>query len=474
MASEHPARPEHDPARRRLLATSMAGLALTAAGSTLLPGTVRADGATTAAGAAGARWQNWSGGQSVQPSAIFYPQNEADLARIVKTAVPPIRPFGGSHSFAPLVPTPGTLVSLEQMTALTAHDPRALTATFTGGTRIAVAGEMLAAIGQNFFNEPDINLQSLAGAVSTATHGTGLGLQCLSAYVTQMKLVLADGSVVTCSMDRDRELFEAARVSMGTIGIIAELTFRNMAAYKLREETQVMDIAEAMQHIEQRRNTDRHIEFFAFPYGGKAVVKRMNITTEADTPPVEETIDQNQALEMAADIVKAAPFTKGVIQKIVGAFISDEVRVAPAHRMFPSPRTVQFNEMEYTVPADQGIACLQEVIDIMRARDLPVFFPIEYRYVAADDIWMSPFGGRAGASISIHQYARQDYREVFDAVEPILKKYEGRPHWGKLNTLTAKDLHARYPRFGDFLAVRKRVDPQGRFLNTYMKTLFGA
>lgn len=450
-----------DPARRRLLGATGAGLALSA-GGLLLPGTTRAE-----------PWQNWSGNQQAQAAAILYPRDETELAQAVKAAKPPLRAFGGSHSFAPLVPTPGTLVSLEQMTALIDHDPQALTATLSAGTRIAVAGELLAAIGQNLENEPDINLQSLGGAISTATHGTGMQLKCLSGYVSKLKLVLADGSVVTCSQDKDRELFDAARVSMGSIGILSEITFRNRAAYKLRAETEVMTVAEAMQHVEQRKNVDRHIEMLVFPFGDRAVIKRMNITTEADTPPVESHFDENEVLRLAAETVQAAPFTKGLIQKLVGAFIDETPRVAPAHHLFPSPRTVPFNEMEYTVPADQGLACLEEVCAVLREHGPAVFFPLEFRYVAADDTWLSPFSQRAGAAISVHQYAKQDAREVFDLVEPVLKKYAGRPHWGKLHNLTAKDLHALYPRFGDFLAVRKQVDPQGKLLNDYMKTLLG-
>jgi len=451
-----------DPSRRRLLAMSGA-----AAGLALLPAAVRAN--PPAPG-----WRNWSGNQQATPAAIHYPASEAELVQAVKNAKAPLRAVGGSHSFTALVPTAGTVISLEQMSGLIDHDPENQTATLGGGTRIAVAGELLAAVGQGLQNEPDINMQSLAGAISTATHGTGAALQCLSGYVTKLKLVLADGSVVTCSADKDRELFDAARVSFGSLGVISEITFRNRAAYKLREETEVMDLAAAMQHIEQRRHVDRHIEFLAFPFGGKAIVKRMNITDEADTPPVESSIDENELVELAADTVKAAPFTKGMIQKLVGAFVSDGHRVGPSHRIFPNVRSVPFNEMEYTVPADQGLACLQEVVDTLRARDIATFFPIEFRYIGADDTWLSPFAGRDGAAISIHQYARQDYRELFDALEPILKKYGGRPHWGKLHTLTAKDLRERYPRFDDFLAVRRRVDPRGKLLNDHLKSLLGA
>lgn len=429
--------------------------------------------ATTAWATGSAAWSNWSGNQQARPAAILYPGSEAELVRAVRSARGNIRAFGGGHSFSGVVPTDGTLISLEQMTGLVGHDPANLTATLTGGTRIAVAGELLHAIGQSLQNEPDINMQSLAGAISTATHGTGTRLGCLSAYVTQLKLVLADGSVVTCSKDKDGELFDAARVSMGSLGIISEITFRNMASYKLRDDTRVMSLGEARAYLEARKDIDRHIEFLAFPFGDKAIVKQMNITTEPDTPVQEELIDQNDAVRLAADLVKAAPFTKGMVQRLVGAFVSEGARVGPAHRIFPNVRAVPFNEMEYTVPADQGLACIEEVFATLRKHDVPVFFPLEFRYVAADDTWLSPFSGRAGASISVHQYARQDYQEVFRLVEPVLRRYAGRPHWGKLHTLGPKDLHALYPRFADWLKVRARVDPQGRFLNPYMRTLLG-
>lgn len=418
-------------------------------------------------------WQNWSGNQQANPAAVLYPRDEADLVQAVKSARGPIRAFGGSHSFSALVPTDGTLLSLEQMTGLIDHDPATHRATLGGGTRIAIASELLNSIGQHFENEPDINLQSVAGAISTSTHGTGMTLRAMSGYVTQLKLVLADGSVVTCSAERDRELFDAARVSMGCLGIISEATFQNRAAYRLAEDTKVMDLADAMAFIDRQRNIDRHVEIFVFPFGGKAMVQQMNITADAETPAVDSTFDENELVRLASEAVRLAPVTKGMIQKLVGAFVEETRRVAPAHRMFPNVRTVQFNEMEYTVPAEQGLACLQEVVDVIRARDFPVFFPIEYRYTAADDTAVGMFAGQAGASISVHQYHKQDYRELFNAIEPVFRKYRGRPHWGKLHTMGAKDLRAVYPRLDEFLAVRRRVDPEGRFLNPYLRHMLG-
>lgn len=465
--------PERNPSRKDFLSRRdflrTAGLAATATASGALlpsvPGLAQAADTSS--------WQNWSGNQKANPAGIAYPRDEAELVRLVKTAPGPLRAFGGGHSFSGLVPTNGTLVSLEQMTGLVGHDAQKHEATVTGGTRIAVASELFAAIGQNFENEPDINLQSVAGAISTSTHGTGKTLKAMSGYVSRLKLVMADGSVVTCSPDSDRELFDAARVSLGSLGIISEVTFRNRAAYRLAEDTKVMDLPDAMAFVDKQRHIDRHVEFFAFPFGGKAMIKQMNITTDPETPPVESSLDENELVRLASEAVRLAPVTKGMIQKLVGAFVDETRRVRPAQRMFPNVRTVQFNEMEYTVPADQGLACLEEIVAVIRSRDFPVFFPIEFRYTAADDTTIGMFSGQDGASISVHQYHRQEYRELFDAIEPVFRKYKGRPHWGKLHTLGAKDLRATYPRFDEFLAVRRRADPSGRFLNPYMKHMLG-
>ncbi|MDF3031437.1 MAG: FAD-linked oxidoreductase subfamily [Moraxellaceae bacterium] len=405
------------PERRRFLAQAGA-LGLAAGTGLLLPHGARA----------AEQWQNWSGGQKAAPAQLLYPDSETALVEAVRKATGSIRAVGGSHSFSPVVNTNGTIISLEALNGLVAHDAQALTATFRAGTRVASTGAALKEIGQGLLNEADINMQSLGGAISTATHGTGRALKSYSGNVTALRLVTADGSVVDCSATQERELFDAAR------------------------------------------DQHRHMEFFAFPFGGKAIVKRMNITTDAPTQVAME--DDNGLLDFAADTARRFPWTNPWIQRLVGAFISDSERVGDSFDVFASPRTVPFNEMEYTVPAERGLECFQEVIETMRRAEINVFFPIEFRYVAADDCWLSPFYQRAGASISVHQYHKQDYQPFFKLVEPIFWKYQGRPHWGKLHTLSARNLRAVYPRFDDFLRVRKQIDPRGRFLNDHARKLF--
>lgn len=449
--------------RRRLLTTL---------GTLGLLGGVGMTGVVLPRTARGAEWQNWSGGQRATPAKILYPANETELVSAVRAASGSIRAFGGGHSFSPVVPSSGTLISLEAMNGLVAHDAGALTATFLAGTRIAMTGPLLKAVGQGLLNEADINMQSFGGAVSTSTHGTGRQLQSFSGTVRGLQLVLADGSLVHCTADKDAELFQAARVAVGSIGIMSQITVQNRAAYRLRESVTTLSIADAMATIDRDKDKHRHIELLAFPFGGKAILKQQDITTDEPTVPEKPFIDENGILDFAANSARTMPWMNSLFQRLVGAFVADSVRVGNSFEIFPSVRTVQFNEMEYSIPAEHGLACLQEIIDVLKKKEVNVFFPLEFRYVAADDCWLSPFYQRASVSISVHQYYKQDYREVFDLVEPIFWKYQGRPHWGKLHRLQAKQLRALYPRFDDFLRVRQRVDVNGRFLNDYARKLF--
>jgi len=438
---------------------------------TSLLGLAAGSGLMLPASAPAADWQNWSGWQKATPQTLAYPGTEDELATLVRAATQ-VRAVGGSHSFSPVVPTPGTLISLEAMNGLVRHDASTHSATAWAGTRIAALGPALRGIGQGLINEADINMQSLAGAISTATHGTGRTLQCYSAYVRELRLVLADGSIVDCSANKNADLFQAARVGVGSVGVISQITLQNRAAYRLRENVRVLDVDDAMALLTQEKDKNRHIEFFAFPYGQRAIVKRTNLTSEAVTPTKEASVDENELLDFAADTARKYPWTNKALQRMVGMFVSDSDRVGESADILPSPRAVGFNEMEYSVPVEYGMACFQEVLETIQKKNIPVFFPIEFRYTAADDCWLSPFQGRDSVSISVHQYHKQDYHELFAAVEPVFWKYRGRPHWGKLHTLGAKQLRALYPHFDDFVKVRATVDPQKKFLNAHARKLF--
>lgn len=418
-------------------------------------------------------WSNWSGSQKSVPKARLYPASEADLAAAVRDATGPVRAVGGGHSFSPVVNSRGTLVSLEALNGIVSHNRSSFEATLWAGTRIAQASPELAAVGQAFPNEADINMQSVAGAISTATHGTGRQLKCYSAYITKLRLITASGEITECSASENPELFQAARVAVGSLGIITQVTFRNRSPYRLREIQKVMNLNEAMQMVDREKDKHEHIEFWAFPFGDKAIVKIQNETQDPPTKTEEPFIDENNLLDWAADTARLHPWTNKWLQRALGLFVSDMTRVGNSYDIYASPRAVPFNEMEYQLPAARGMECLEEMIAVLKAKDLPVFFPIEFRYVKGDDCWLSPFYQRDSVSISFHQYYKQDYKPVFKVIEPIFWKYQGRPHWGKLHTLGYKELTALYPRFEDFRRVRAQMDPAQKFLNEHMKKVFG-
>ncbi|CBL45528.1 FAD-linked oxidoreductase [gamma proteobacterium HdN1] len=457
-----------DPNRRLLLkAASLAPLATLAPLSACSPiATPQGDQAGTEA----PQWHNWSGSQGITPSKFGYPKNETELRELLTSTDLPVRCFGGSHSFSPLVPNQGLMISVEQMSGLIRHDAALHTATFGAGTRLSNASRLAYENGQSFINQPDIDTQSLAGAISTATHGTGEKLPSLSACTQALRLMTPDGTAHVID-ESNPDLLNAARTSLGSFGVITEITFQNAAAYRLEETTRVRDIREAMDIVERERHQHRSIEMFVFPFGNRAIIKTLDFTDKPDLKLIPE--DDNATLEWASKLSMNHAWLTSTIQRALGFFVTEDVRRGPSSQLFATPRTVRFNEMEYTVPAENGLAVLEEAVTMLKKSDVNVFFPIEYRYTAAEESWLSPFYRRAGASLSFHQYYEQDYRPVFDLVEPMLKARNGRPHWGKLNNFTTADARRAYERFDDFIALQKQLDPQGRMLNDYMKKLLG-
>ena len=439
--------------------------ALASAGATgaLAPQALLAETGTAPA------WQNWSGNQSANPANLVFATSESQLRQTLRDSSGTIRPFGGSHSFSAVVPSDDTLVSLEALAGLRGQDSDIFT--YGGGTRLAMASAQANNLGYSFSNEPDINLQSLAGAIATSTHGTGSNLQSLSGQVESLRLILPDGEALSLTRE-DGDTFLAACCSIGALGVVSEIGFRLEPAYRLKERTWTLPLQEAMDFVEREKDNFRHIEFFAFPLGEQAIVKTMEITD--DPTDSSEREDSNDLLELVCKVAMRAGWLTPNLQKLVTLFVEDSTYTGPAHKVFANRRTVRFNEMEYTVPAEDGIACLQEVCETIRKQDLNVFFPIEFRYVAADDRLLSMYHDRPGASLSIHQYFAQDYQPLFTAVEPILRRYAGRPHCGKLHTLGQRQLRELYPAFDRFQAVRRELDPQGRMLNQHLQTLFGA
>ncbi len=416
-------------------------------------------------------WANWSGSQTAHPKTWIIPANEPDLVTEVRRATGTVRVVGAGHSFSPIVATDDTLVSLDDLAGIVEHDPASLQATIWAGTRLHALGDPLWERGQAFVNQGDIDRQSLGGAVGTSTHGTGVTLGSFSSAVRGVRLVTAAGEVIECSPTHDADVFHAACTAMGTLGVVTQLRMQNRAPYALREHVYTAPLADVLRNLERLIAEHRHFEFWAFYLADAVLVKTLD-ELAADTTPTEPPaipVPIDLVLRTASEVAHNVPVLAGTLQRLLAALSPDDTRVDRSYRVYPSPRNTRFNEMEYELPLARGPECLQEILTTVAVHDVPTLFPIEYRTVAADDCWLSPFHGRASASISIHQYAQADYRALFAIVEPIFRKYEGRPHWGKLHTLGAADLAELYPQWDAFQAVRRRLDPGGKFLNPHLR-----
>ena len=423
-------------------------------------------------------WANWSGWVRCAPKKITSPQSEEELSRIVRRASGPVRVAGSGHSFTPLVETDGTIITMDGLSGVELCNLEQREVNIWGGSTLSSLGLPLKDFDLALANQGDIDRQTITGAIGTGTHGTGRALGSLSTQLAAFRLVTASGDVLQCSPDENADVFEAGRVSFGSLGIMSQVRLKCRPAYKLEEHVWPMDVDHCLGQLEAFDDANRHFEFFWFPYTDQVIAKTLNETQKSapDPRPPEARsmrVGENRAFLMACEAGRFLPFLKPRLQKVLTTASGESTRIRWSCEAFPSPRTVRFNEMEYAIPADKGADCVREIAAFIRGRRLNVMFPIEFRRVAEDDIWLSPFYDRPSVTISVHQYGKQRYKKFFDGCEAIFRSYGGRPHWGKLHNLTAKDFASIYPRWDDFLSLRQRLDPDHKFVNTHLKQIFG-
>ncbi len=419
-----------------------------------------------------AAWSNWSGSVDARPAAIERPRTEAELSSLIAKAAK-VRVVGAGHSFMPLCETDGTLLSLADMEGEVELSPDGKRAWAPAGWDLAKLTAELWEKGASLSNQGDVNPQALAGALATGTHGTGAGLGSLSTFATAFRLIGPDGSAVTCSRSENPDLFEAQRLSLGLLGVASRIEINVLPAFHLEERLEAWPLDQVAERWDQLATENRHVEFFVFPYAETAMVKFLNPAPSEGEMSEQGDMDDDM-FRRICELCRAAPFLTRMLQGSLIPKTLKRRRVGPAYRIFPSDRTVKFEEMEYELPRENGWPALREVIGWIRKKRLPVAFPFEFRLVAADDIWLSPFNGRIGASISMHQYHRMAWREIFAEAETIFRSHDGRPHWAKRHTMRHTDVLKLYPDAARFCAVREQVDPAAKFANAHLAELFGA
>jgi FAD-linked oxidoreductase len=426
-----------------------------------------------------AEWQNWSGSVNCNPTKIVYPATQAEIIQIVKDCRKRnigLRVIGSGHSFSPLVKTDGIIMSLDHYSGVIKIDHAKQQATVLAGTKIKTLGEELFKCGLAQPNLGDIDVQSIAGAISTGTHGTGVTLGNISSQVVALTLVTADGEVIECSEAENPEIFKAAQVSIGVLGIITKITLQCVPAYKLQYFWKKKKLSDCLAKLEQYKSENRNFEFLWLPHTDWVQAKFINLT---DQPPKRQNLFkkfndlvlENGGFWLLSEFARRFPAKAPGVSKLAADLLSEGSDVNYSHRIYATPRLVKFQEMEYNLPAENFVPAMQEIEASIKRHNFQVHFPLECRFVKSDAIYLSPAYGRESAYIAVHMYKGMEYQAYFEAIETIFKKYNGRPHWGKLHTRTAAELRELYPAWDKFQAVRQQLDPTNFFLNDYLQNL---
>jgi FAD-linked oxidoreductase len=425
-------------------------------------------------------WRNWCGLAECRPTVFSTPRTVDEVAAAVRDARKAgrkLRVVGSGHSFTELVPTSGTLMSLDNLSGVISDGPEATSV--WAGTKLHALGRLLDERGLAMENLGDIDVQSLAGAVSTGTHGTGIGLGVIATQVTSLTLVDGHGEIVECSETKDVETFKAAQVSLGALGVLVNISLRTRPAYRLRYVRRKQSFDACTAEIAAHRDGHRHFELYWFPHTETVQLKLMDVTEAPEQGQgvgraFNDVVMENGAFGALSRLVRLAPGLCQSVSSLSAAFVSEGESVGKSYEIFASRRWVRFYEMEYGVPAERGIEALREIKEWITRKKTAVHFPLEFRFVKGDDIPLSPAHGRDTAFVAVHMYKGMPFQEYFDGAEAIFRNHGGRPHWGKRHSQGAATLRTLYPRWDAFQAVRRHLDPDGVFMNPHLERLFGA
>ncbi len=427
-------------------------------------------------------WRNWAGNQQVTPARVVTPRSTDEVAAAVRRAADSgltVRMTGTGHSFTGAAVAAGVLLRPAGLTAVRSVDTASGQVTAEAGLPLRKLNKVLADHRLALANLGDIQEQTLAGATQTGTHGTGRDAAGLVSQIAGLELVLADGSVVTCSPGERPELFDAARVGVGALGVVTAITWRTVPAFLLRAQEEPMAWDEVLSRLDEFAAGNDHFEFYWWPHTEGCLTKRNN-RTEGPARPLsrirqwlDDELLSNVVFEFTNRLNRRIPATIKPANLIAAKALTSRTYVDTSYKVFTSPRRVRFKEQEYAIPQEHLAAALRELRALFGKNDWRISFPIEVRLLPAEDAWLSMAYRRPTAFIAIHVYHRNPHQEYFRAVEEVMTAVGGRPHWGKLHTRDAGYLETVYPRFADFQRLRDELDPDRRFANPYTTRVFG-
>ena len=427
-------------------------------------------------------WHNWAGLTTATPTEVRTPRDTGDVVAAVERARErrtTVKMPGTGHSFTAIAAPEGIMLNPTQLAGIVAVDREAMTATALAGTPLRVLNASLEALGLSLHNMGDIAEQTVAGATSTGTHGTGGLVASLSAQLAGLELVTGTGEVLRASETENPDVLAVARIGLGALGILTTLSFRVEPLFTLEAHEFPMGWQETLHRFDELVEDNHHFEFYWFPHTDRVLAKANNRTLD-DAEPLtrfrhwlDDDFLSNTVFGLANRLGNARPALIPRINEIAGRALSARTYSDVPHRVFTSPRAVVFREMEYAVPRAAGLDALREVRRWLDASDLRISFPVEVRTTPADDIALSTSSGRDSMYLAFHVNAQTDHTAYFTGVEDILRRYDGRPHWGKLHTRTAADLEPTYPRWAEFQALRDRLDPDRLFANDHLRRVLG-
>ncbi len=439
----------------------------------------RADGVPTSVRPT---WTNWSGLATAHPARELSPHDAGDVVDAVVTARRQhlrVKMPGTGHSFTGVALTDGMLLRPAGLRGIVAVDRDAMTVTALAGTTLKELNSALVTLGLSLHNMGDIEEQTLAGAISTGTHGTGGTVASLSAQVEALELVIGDGTLLRATAAENPDVLEMARLGLGALGILTSVTMRVEPLFTLEAHESPMRWDEALGDFDALVAGNHHFEMYWFPHTDRLLTKRNNRTLD-DAEPLsrarrwfDDEFLSNRVFGWSNRLADLRPGLVPRINDIAARALTERSYSDLPHRVFTSPRTVLFRETEYAVPREAGLQALRDVRTLIDRSRWRISFPVEVRTCPADDVPLSTSYGRESVYLAFHTNRRTDHRDYFSGVEDLLRSYDGRPHWGKLNTRTAADLAPTYPRFAEFLAVRDRLDPDRLFTNDYLDRVLG-
>ncbi|MFT4258846.1 D-arabinono-1,4-lactone oxidase [Microbacterium sp.] len=432
----------------------------------------------------GGTWQNWARSASVKPVRVERPRTPEGVQRAVQAAASQglaIKAVGAGHSFTGIAVAPGVLLELDDLQGLVSADAGTGRVTLLAGTRLHRIPALLAPYGLAMQNLGDIDRQSISGAISTGTHGTGAGFGGLATQVVGLTMITAAGEFLRIDDEHDADLLPAVAVGLGALGIIVEVTLQCVPAFVMRAVDEPAPLDDVLATLDERVAASDHFEFYWFPHTDVALTKtqtRLPESTRREPLPVvgkwiDETLLSNGVYRVVCAAAQAAPAITPPFSRLAVKLTGDRAYTDLSHRVLTQSRTVRFREMEYALPVENVVPAFRAVQQLIAERGWRIEFPIEVRFARQDDRWLSTAYGRESGYIAVHRYWRADPTPYFEAVERIMFEHGGRPHWGKLHTLSASQLRERYPRFDDFLALRDRLDPERRFANRYLGRVLG-